>query len=155
MDTSPPSLPDDWFPLFGEKEQGEKLSFLKELGEPTRKVYGSGTKSESTYVNFKPLGLSLLFENGCLDGVFLYKQGVDGYGEYKGKLPYEMSMSMNNVQIVKLLGEPAKKTPKNNVTPIWLEYTSKGITINFLYKSYDELNNPITSVAIFPPPPKI
>lgn len=81
----------------------------------------------------------------------MYRKGVDGFGEYEGPLPHGIALKMNNVEIIKILGEPQRKTPKNNVAPIWIEYTNKGITINFLYKSYDELNNPITSVALFPP----
>lgn len=76
---------------------------------------------------------------------------MDGFKEYQGPLPYGIDLAMNNVAIVKLLGEPKKKTPKNNVVPIWLEYSDRGITINFKYKSYDDLNNPIASLALFSP----
>lgn len=123
---------------------------MKKLGTPTKKTFGAGSKSVSTYLNFQSQGLSLLFVNGILDGVFLYRDGVDGFKEYQGPLPYGISLSLNNVQIVKLLGEPKKKTPKNNVAPIWLEYTDRGLTVNFKYKSYDDLDNPICSVALFP-----
>jgi hypothetical protein len=61
---------------------------------------------------------------------------------------------MNGAAIVKLLGEPQKKSPKNNVAPIWLEYTKIGIQVVLLYKSYDELDNPITSLALYPPTEK-
>lgn len=119
--------------------------------QPTRKTYKNADKSSSTYVNYLTLGLSLLYTKDVLDGVFLYKAGVDGYAQYSGPLPHGLKWEHNNVAIVKLLGEPTKKTPKNNLTPIWLEYSKLGLTVNLTYKSYDELNNPLASLALFPP----
>lgn len=135
------------------KESSVQLEFLASYPQPTRKSYKNPDKSTSTYVNYLTLGLSLLYANDELDGVFLYKAGIDGFAEYTGPLPHGLKWDANNVAVVKLLGEPAKKTPKNNVVPIWLEYTDRGLTVNLTYKSYDDLDNPIASLALFPPTP--
>lgn len=92
----------------------------------------------------------MLFKDKKLDAIFFYNQNVSGYQKFNGILPYEIKMSMINIEIVKLLGEPKLKAPKDNVIPIWIEYPSKGIQINFTSKSYDDLKNPISSICLFP-----
>lgn len=101
------------------------------------------------YVNYYEHGFSLLFRGGQLDSIFLYNDAVDGYKAYKGTLPYKLDMNMYNAQVVELLGEPSKKAPYNHVAPIWIEYSEQGITINFKYRSYEDTDNPITSLALF------
>lgn len=103
------------------------------------------------FVNFAAHGVSLQFRGGVLDAVFFYNEGVDGFNAYKGTLPQKLEISMSNVQVVNLMGEPSKKAPFNNVSPIWIEYSELGITINFKYRSYEDKDNPITSIALFPP----
>ena len=124
---------------------------MKALGTPTRKAYGKKGVNLEEYVSFKERGLSLLFKEGKLDAIFLYNDGTEGFSGYKGTLPLGLDMNMKNVQVVKLLGEPSKKSPYNNVSPLWIEYSSKGLLINFKYKSYDDLDNPITCVSLFSP----
>lgn len=126
------------------------FGFLKDFGVPARKAYKAmGKLPAEEYVNYFEHGLSLLFRGDKLDSVFLYNDGIDGYKAFKGPLPHKLEMKMFNTEVVNTLGEPSKKAPYSNVAPIWIEYSEIGVTINFKYRSYEDTDNPITSLALF------
>jgi hypothetical protein len=76
-------------------------SLLEELS--TNKEIKSYKNEE--YYNFKSLGLALQWKRNentkTLHAVHFYAEGVNGFKQYKGKLPYGIEWSMNNVDIVK------------------------------------------------------
>lgn len=90
-----------------------------------------------------------MFEAGVLNSIYFYNDQVDGFKKFQGKLPYQLNFSMNNAKVVSLLGEPAKKNPKNNSTAIWIEYPALGLQVTFVNNSYEDIDNPIAHICIF------
>jgi len=85
----------------------------------------------TTYHNFKNAGISLciLQENGItkVDSIYVYNSGVDGFAQYKGNLPFDLSFDMTNADVVNKLGEPEGKPPKGNVISMFVDYKKTGI----------------------------
>jgi len=103
------------------------------------------------YMNFKSVGISLCFtkKDQIVDSVFVYNTGVDGFSKYEGTLPYSLSFNMTNSDVVKLLGEPDGKPPRDNIIPMFIDYKSLGLQIDFKTKSYSDNKNPITSICVY------
>lgn len=58
---------------------------------------------------------------------------------------------MNNVKVVEKFGEPSKKAKKRTILPVFIEYEEIGLQIDFLNSSYEDLNNPMQCICIYPP----
>ena len=67
----------------------------------------------SEFVNYRPHGVSLCFENGKLDTVHCYSRGVDGYGEFAGALPSGIAMTSAALDVVRA----AKQARRNPAAP--------------------------------------
>ena len=101
-----------------------------------------------TYVSNYSKGYSLCFENNILNSIFYYNEGIQHFKEYKGVLPYNISLSkMKNVDIVKYLGDTPKKG--GGKYPIYLNYSHLGIEITFLNSNWNDTDNPIIFISIF------
>lgn len=127
--------------------------FLKTLDPQHEKYKEIKTFKDCIFHNYKPLGISFQYlqkdTKWVLDSIFLYNENEFQYKKYKGPIPHDIKFSNNNVDIVKRFGEPEKKGGKT--IPVWISYTKLGIQIDFKYKSFDDLNNPISFITVFPP----
>ena len=47
-------------------------------------------------------------------------------------------------------GEPSSKSGGAS-TPVCLEYASKGVELNFVHRNWDDPENPLAFLALFPP----
>ena len=47
-------------------------------------------------------------------------------------------------------GEPTSKSGGAS-TPVCLEYASKGVELNFVHRNWDDPENPLAFLALFPP----
>ncbi|KJE94591.1 hypothetical protein CAOG_05217 [Capsaspora owczarzaki ATCC 30864] len=103
----------------------------------------------SDYHNYPVLGLSLCFEKNLLTAVHVYCEAVSGYTGYCGPLPHGISLKDNNVDIVKRLGEPTVKGGK--VVNVWIAYEELGMQVDFSTKDWNDLDNKISSVALYAP----
>ena len=126
------------------------------------------------YWSFKPLGLQLCFvkqpktNQHVLDSIFVYnkqqgkksaasQQPSSNFEQYvepasQQLLPHGVTMQMNNVDIVKKLGEPGKKGGGARTgTNIWISYENLGLQFDLVGNSWDDLKNPIAFITIFPP----
>jgi len=103
------------------------------------------------YMNYKSVGISLCFTKSdqTVNSIFVYNGGVDGFSKYEGDLPYSLSLNMTNADVVRLLGEPDGKPPRGNVIPIFIDYKSLGLQIDFKTKSYSDNKNPITNICLY------
>jgi len=124
--------------------------FLRAVG--VRDVHGDVSDRKkfppsSEFVNYKPHGVSLCFENGTLDTVHCYAAGVDGYGAYAGALPSAIAITSAAVDVVRALGEPTTKGGVGRM--IWLSYDHMGIKFDIAATDWQEPDATITSVAIW------
>jgi len=88
-----------------------------------------------------------------LDCIFLYNEGVNGFKKYTGVMPQEISWDMNNAKVVSKLGEPSKKPPRGGTIPIFVDYENLGLQIDFKTISYEDRDNPLTCICLYPPKP--
>jgi hypothetical protein len=84
---------------------------------------------------------------------------------YSGPLPEGLDWTYNNVKVVEKLGEPSGKPKANQAIPVYVDYSSKGasltilvsliiplgVQIDFQHKSYEDLDNPMSSICIYKP----
>jgi hypothetical protein len=101
------------------------------------------------YVNFNENGMCLCFQEKVLQYVYLYNDNIEGYKQYKGKIPYNVSWDLRNKQIVEKFGDT--KSKGGGSVPIWLAYKRLGVEFTFLGKIWEDLENPIIHICIFIP----
>ena len=128
----------------------EVEAFLRAVG--VKDVNGDVTDRKkfppsSEFVNYRPHGVSLCFENGKLDTVHCYSRGVDGYGEFAGALPSGIAMTSAAVDVARALGEPTTKGGVGRM--IWLSYDHMGIKFDIAATDWEEPDASIRSVAIW------
>lgn len=99
------------------------------------------------YVTFVDYGFSFCFRNKVLDCIFLYREGYQGFKQFKGEIPYKISWDYKNKNIVEYLGDTKIKQGGN--VQVWLSYPHLGIEFTFLGKSWSDLENPIVMINIF------
>jgi len=111
--------------------------------------------AKETFYNFKSAGISLCFmkedESLKLDCIWVYNGGIDGFAQFKGRVPFELSLDMTNADVVEKLGEPQGKPLRGNVIAMFVDYKKLGLQIDFVGKSYDDNKNPISSICFYPP----
>ncbi len=110
------------------------------------------TKTKKTLKNFTYLslateGVSLVFQDGVLNSIYFYNEGIQGFQKYKGSLPY-INLGMKNKEIVEYLGDTINKGG-GALMPIWLVYNQLGLEINFVGKNWTDVDNPISCICLF------
>merc|ERR1712232_1155311 len=104
------------------------------------------TYSDCRYLSCKALGLSVRLcpagATGRVDVVFLYNEGVDGFGVYRGPLPAGLHWADTSRDVVARLGEPSDKYGGGRV-PVAISYETKGLDVSFKNKSWDDSENPL------------
>jgi hypothetical protein len=112
------------------------------------KNYKDKENNELNYYSSLNDGISFCFKNNILDSIFYYNEKVEKYNKYKGKLPYNLNFDLKNINIVEYLGDTKKKG--GGKYPIFLCYPNLGLEITFLSSNWNDLNNPIVFICIFP-----
>eukprot|EP01122_Echinamoeba_exundans_P008973 TRINITY_DN3067_c0_g1_i1.p3 TRINITY_DN3067_c0_g1~~TRINITY_DN3067_c0_g1_i1.p3 ORF type:complete len:145 (-),score=14.69 TRINITY_DN3067_c0_g1_i1:1117-1551(-) len=106
------------------------------------------------YLNYKDDGLSILLTSeDIVNSIFVYGGKSQGFSTYKGDLPLGLRIEMVNTDVVKLLGEPEGKPKPGGpaAMPIYVDYKSLGIQIDFLSASYEDRANPIGCICFYAP----
>lgn len=91
-----------FFAKLGKKQTDPSLNFITQLDGAETKEF-----SDCIYMNFKKYGISFQFakpKSGekTLDSVFVYNTpNKQKFAKYLGKLPNELILDMNNIEIVK------------------------------------------------------
>mmetsp|Transcript_8200 Transcript_8200/g.18352 ORF Transcript_8200/g.18352 Transcript_8200/m.18352 type:complete len:230 (-) Transcript_8200:17-706(-) len=105
------------------------------------------------YLNAKALGLSVCLkppEDGRVDVVFLYNEGVQGFRQYSaGPLPEGLSWTDVGRDVVGRFGEPSDKFGGGRL-PVGISYDTLGLDINFKNNTWQDAVNPINYLAVFP-----
>jgi hypothetical protein len=101
-----------------------------------------------TYLSLLSEGVSLVFQDGIMNSIYFYNEGMQGFKKYKGNIPY-INLEMKNKQIVEFLGDTNNKGG-GGLNPIWLVYNKLGLEINFVGKNWTDIENPISFICLFP-----
>mmetsp|Transcript_53853 Transcript_53853/g.99537 ORF Transcript_53853/g.99537 Transcript_53853/m.99537 type:complete len:253 (+) Transcript_53853:108-866(+) len=112
----------------------------------------SKTFKECRYLNAKTLGLSVRLqpaENGIVDVIFLYNQGVQGFEQYKaGPLPEELTWSDVGRDVVQRFGEPSDKFGGGRLA-VGISYDTLGLDVHFVNNTWEDAENPISFIGVF------
>ena len=123
--------------MIGKNIRGDEIQGWLSKVEDTPEI---GKYDDSFYYSFKQKGVSLRFDTTeTLTNIFLYSEGADGYRQYQGKLPYNLSFLLNRQEIENMLDKP-EKSGGEGVINYWVVYTSKGVGITYNTKQTDDLN---------------
>ena len=136
----------DPFIIIGKNISDEIFSNIK--NNFTVKNYKDKENNTFIYLSSLNDGISFCFKNNILDSIFYYNDKIQKYSKYKGKLPYNLSFEEKNVNIVEYLGDTKKKG--GGKYPIFLCYPFLGLEIKFLSPNWNDLQNPIIFICIFP-----
>jgi hypothetical protein len=119
--------------------------WLSELGDlPEIRKF-----DDAYYYSYKSKGISLNFDTkDTLINIFLYAEGVDGFQQYQGVLPFKLSFTKNRKEIEASIGKP-EITGGAGVINYWGDYTSKGFGITYNSKRLDNLKTEINTISIF------
>mmetsp|Transcript_31434 Transcript_31434/g.74146 ORF Transcript_31434/g.74146 Transcript_31434/m.74146 type:complete len:153 (-) Transcript_31434:38-496(-) len=143
--------------LLGSEANSAAIQSLKAEGSWEVKTFpASKTLAACQFHNCKEKGLQLCFEQDPtgssweLSAVHFYNEGVEGFSKFQGEpLPFGLSMSHTNAEIVSLLGEPEKKGGID--VPVWISYQAHALQVNFKGFSFEDRSNPIASIVVFRP----
>ena len=141
----------------------EDASFIKFIDEQCPGLKGDvKSYSDCSYFNYYTIGISIMTkaDHKTIDTIFLYSDTDKQYKEYKGTLPFPLSIKSNNVQVVKHFNrEPEQKGGGGAAfksIPIWIEFheklnpsTTMGITFNFMKSDWRDLENPLHFITLF------
>jgi hypothetical protein len=128
---------------------GKKREEVNEFETSLGSVFTCKEYKDVSYIEYKTKGICLVYEkvNGTLDSIHIYNHGCYGYHMYNGTLPCNLDWKMKNREVVAQLGEPDKKGGES--IPVWISYESRGIQIDFVNKSFDDVQNPIAFITCF------
>jgi len=120
------------------------------LPPPEVKVFPPSTK----YVSPKGLGVSLCFENGVLDSLHFYSEGVEGFGGFRGALPHGLRLSATEGAevdcgrtVVERLGEPTAKGGTGR--QIWMTYEHLGLKIDLAAVDWEDGGAGLRGVSLW------
>ena len=84
----------------------------------------------------------------------LYNETKGGqlYRKYPYELPFRITWENNNQDIVKKLGD--SKVKGGGSIPVWINYEHLGIKVEFLRSSWEDIENPLSSITLFRPTKK-
>lgn len=81
-------------------------------------------------------GIEISDDGRMIKGVWLYAQGADGFQQYSGKLPYDLTWSDTRAQVEMKLGLPSESYDGIGEIQAWVFYPDAGLLI-----TYDTLSN--------------
>jgi hypothetical protein len=125
---------------------GTNINESSELFKSISTDYKVKEFKDHTYVNFNSQGISLCFNNKVLECIYLYNEGIQGYGMYKSEIPYGFNFKMVSKEIIYLFGDT--KT-KGKASEIWISYPHLGIEFTFLNKIWEDSDNPVIFICLF------
>ncbi|CAG9327843.1 unnamed protein product [Blepharisma stoltei] len=127
----------NWYSLLGARKEELEFQGIEEK-----------SFSDIAYLTNKQEGYSIAVKENQVCYVILFAPGkVPGYPY---KLPYGITWSQCNSDIVRRLGEPDKKSSSTNLG-IEITYTRFGLSIEFHNADWNDIRNPIKSLIIFEP----
>jgi hypothetical protein len=120
----------------------EMRAWLSNLGTPEK--FGN---DDRYYYDYKSKGIRLVFtRTRRLNIISLYSEGVDGYRQYKGNLPYGLSFQSSRKEIESILGTPNMSS--EGVSGYQTSYHSKGIDISYNTKRSHDMNARMKIISI-------
>jgi len=126
---------------------GIQLCFVKPSKTSTTQVLDSIFLYNSQQQKAKPASSS-----SAQAQTQVFQQFNENNANNSCKIPQGITLQMNNVDIVKKLGEPQKKGGGARTgTNIWISYETLGLQFDLVGNSWDDLKNPISFITIFPP----
>ncbi len=130
-------------------DSAEIKTWLSSLGTPEIDKTSSGDnysfKSEGVYLQFNT--------QDKLDAIFLYSEGVGGFQQYKGDLPFGLTFQLTRKEVENILGPPDGSdndydVPAISKTNIFANYSSKDISITYNTKQSNDLEARIYQILI-------
>jgi len=106
------------------------------------------------YYEFKNKGLELVFDEDLkLRSIHLYPEGRNGYSQYRGDIPNDITFTLSRSEVHQKLGEPSafgggKVKPVFGVIPRWdlYEYPTYSLHVEYLPGE-----NGISLITLMPP----
>jgi hypothetical protein len=105
--------------------------------------------NNNTYYSFKNNGISFLFENNNLTTIFLYSEGHEGFGQYKGSISNGLSFGYDRMTARNKFGLPSESgggqdAPElfhyqNNKYPLWDKWFFLKYSLHLQYKNNDQI----------------
>ena len=117
------------------------MEFFKNLERNLHELNGFEHKSFGNVEYYNKTGCSLATEQGVLKYIVLDHN-------YNGLLPYGITWTQKNSNIVRRFGEPDKKI-SSQALGIEITYVEMGISIEFCSSNWEDRNNPIKSIVLF------
>jgi hypothetical protein len=103
---------------------------------------------DESYVEVTELGMSFVLPDGAtVSAVHLYADGRDGYLEFKGLLPFDLSFRKSRSEIRAMLGEPVE-ADDGGVLPIIGAYNPFDLFVREDQRLRVEYVNDLTSVSL-------
>jgi len=133
----------DYFSLIGKNITDPDIQYILN----SNKSFKTKEISNHLYINFLEEGISLNFLDKRLTTIFFFNEGVHGYKQFKGMLPYKITWEMKNKAIVEKLGDTKIKGGGN--VPVWLAFNNLGIEFSFLGKLWADTENVMTHISLF------
>jgi hypothetical protein len=130
-------------------DSAEIKTWLSSLGTPEIDKTSAGDnysfKSEGVYLQFNT--------QDKLDAIFLYSEGVGGFQQYKGDLPFGLTFQLTRKEVENILGPPDGSdndydVPAISKTNIFANYSSKDIGITYNTKESNDLEARIYQILI-------
>ena len=121
----------DYYSLLGKGIKDASLSkFLGSLGDDKDTIYslsqiisGNNKNTDSlVHIIWKSTGISLSFVQGELKTILFHAKYTDSSSQYKGKLPFDLSLDLKKQDVESILGKPDIYSPLT--VGVLLEYDS-------------------------------
>jgi hypothetical protein len=145
----------DGYSLLGKDIQSNEIqSYLSSFSEkPTISEFDSG---EHVFHDLEKNGISLSFIKGTLVHIFYYNFAIDGYSQYKGELPFQLSFDLTRREVESRIGKPDNTV--EGVEDKWFGgamsvrtrvcYSSKRIGVTYKTTTSEDLNAKIAIVTL-------
>ena len=93
---------------------------------------------EEGYLESERAGLSLRYDVGRVDSVFLHAEGKDGFSAYRGALPFGLAFGSKVSEVRRKLGPPDRSSGPM-ISPYlrsngWDRYDFEGFYLHFTYR---------------------
>ena len=135
--------------LLGKNRQSPEVGRFREVmvEEPEEAEFDS---DRAFFYIWKSKGISLRFEAGKLVTIHLYAQGADGYEQYLGDLPANLSFTDVRAEVEMKLGNPSLSGGAG-VAPYWSEFQNQGVQVGYFSEDTEDLRNRIHHIGFFLP----
>jgi hypothetical protein len=123
--------------VLGRKHNDPLLARLTmNLGTAVRRVV-----EHLTYLDYTNKGISFIFDkDGCLEAIFLFSDGYEGYAAFSGRLPAGIAFGETSDKVRSKLGDPietggGKIGILGKVIPFWEQYVCGGFRLTVQYNA--------------------